>query len=366
MKSKTKYGSKLTTRFIVKLITLIFTYTLLLMIGWIMGRLICQSFTWSYDDFLYQLLTGIGYNLFSMAFIWLVGCIIIFYIVLRQTLGYIDSIVEASEKLIEINDEWIELPDDLADVGEKMNQVKQQSIKNIRLAKEAEQKKNDLIVYLAHDLKTPLTSVIGYLELLKEEPDLPMKQRIKYTNITLDKAYRLEELMNEFFEIARFNDINIVLMKKTLNLKLMLQQLVDEFYPVINEQNKHIIIDCDDQITCYADPDKLSRVFNNVIKNAISYSFENTDIQIVAHCENEMITVSVQNTGFTIPKDKLDSIFEKFYRLDDARNTSHGGAGLGLAIAKEIISLHGGKISATSENDKTTFTLIFPQNQKTS
>ena len=167
--------------------------------------------------------------------------------------------------------------------------------------------------------------------------------------------------MNEFFEIARFNDTKIVLMKKNLNLKFMLEQIIDEFYPMTNEQSKKIVINCDDDITCYADTDKLSRVFNNVIKNAISYSFENTEININALCIDDMITVSIQNEGYTIPEDKLNSIFEKFYRLDDSRKTSGGGAGLGLAIAKEIISLHGGTITAESKNNITTFTLKFPK-----
>lgn len=150
-------------------------------------------------------------------------------------------------------------------------------------------------------------------------------------------------------------------MKKNLNLKFMLQQLIDEFYPITNEQNKNIVINCDDKIMCYADPDKLSRVFNNIIKNAISYGFENTEIQINVSCDTEFITISIQNDGYTIPEDKLNSIFEKFYRLDSSRNTRNGGAGLGLAIAKEIITLHGGTITAKSNNNITTFILTIPQ-----
>ena len=153
-------------------------------------------------------------------------------------------------------------------------------------------------------------------------------------------------------------------MKKNLNLKFMFEQIIDEFYPLTNEQNKSIIINCDDNITCWADPDKLSRVFNNVIKNAISYSFENTQIKIDVKCKNETIIVSIQNEGYTIPEQKLSSIFEKFYRIDDSRTTSTGGTGLGLAIAKEIITLHGGIIEAKSSENITTFTLIFPQNNK--
>lgn len=361
MKLNDKYGNNLTKRFLLKLISMIAGYTMFLIVGWFVAQYICRLFVWFDNDLLYKILVNIGYNIFSIALIWLSGCIVIFYIILRQTLGYIDSIVEASELLITNNDEWIKLPKDLEDVENRMNAIKQQSIKNIKIAKESEQKKNDLIVYLAHDLKTPLTSIIGYLELLKEAPDLPIKQRVKYTNLTLDKAYRLEELMNEFFEIAKFNDVNIVLMKKNLNLKLMFDQLIDEFYPLINEQNKKIIVTCDSQVTCFADPDKLSRVFDNVIKNAIFYSFENTDILINVTCTDNTVNILIQNEGYTIPENKLNSIFEKFYRLDDSRNSKNGGAGLGLAIAKEIITLHNGNISAKSSNNITTFILELPK-----
>lgn len=277
-------------------------------------------------------------------------------------------ITEISQKLriymnnsVDINDLFSR---EQAEISAQLIEVKSTLLHNEQTLKAETERKNDLIVYLAHDLKTPLTSVIGYLELLKETPDLPIEQRLKYTDITLEKAYRLEELMNEFFEIAKFNDTKIVLMKKSLNLKFMLQQIIDEFYPITNEQSKNILINCNDKMMFYADPDKISRALNNVIKNAISYSFENTEIKINVSCDNEFITISIQNEGYTIPEDKLNSIFEKFYRLDDARTTSNGGAGLGLAIAKEIITLHGGNISAKSNNNITTFTLSIPQNKQ--
>ncbi len=299
-----------------------------------------------------------------LCLILILGIAFLSYRLLKKTYSYISALEIASSQLLDKNVEYIQLPAELADISTQMNHLKHEAEDNERLAKESEQKKNDLIVYLAHDLKTPLTSVIGYLELLKETPDLPMEQRVKYTNITLEKAYRLEDLMNEFFEIAKFNDTNLVLMKKNLNLKFLLQQLIDEFYPMTSEQGKKIIIYCEDNLTCFADPDKLSRVLNNVIKNAISYSFEHTDIIIHVTCVNEEIYISVQNEGYTIPENKLNSIFEKFYRLDDSRGTHTGGAGLGLAIAKEIITLHGGTIGAESKDNKTTFLIAFPQYQK--
>ena len=336
------------------------------------------DFQWIYDispDFYYNI-KNIFYAIYYtqdisvfifIAILWCIPVIcisLILYRMLKKSYSYISELENASKQLLDKNIDFIQLRPELSDIADKMNHLKREAEKNEQLAKESEQRKNDLIVYLAHDLKTPLTSVIGYLELLKESPDLPINQRAKYTNITLDKAYRLEELMNEFFEIARFNDTKIVLMKKNLNLKLMLEQIIDEFYPLTNEQNKKIIIKCNNNINCYADPDKLSRVFNNVIKNAISYSFENTNIEINAYTENNIINISIKNEGYTIPKEKLESIFEKFYRLDNARNTTTGGAGLGLAIAKEIITLHGGNITAKSENNITTFTLSLPINNK--
>ena len=336
------------------------------------------DFQWIYDmspDFYYNI-KNIFYAIYYthdisvfifIAILWCIPVIcisLILYRMLKKSYSYITELENASKQLLDKNIDFIQLRPELSDIADKMNHLKREAEKNEQLAKESEQRKNDLIVYLAHDLKTPLTSVIGYLELLKESPDLPINQRAKYTNITLDKAYRLEELMNEFFEIARFNDTKIVLMKKNLNLKLMLEQIIDEFYPLTNEQNKRIIIKCNNNINCYADPDKLSRAFNNVIKNAISYSFENTNIEINAYTENNIINISIKNEGYTIPKEKLESIFEKFYRLDNARNTTTGGAGLGLAIAKEIITLHGGNITAKSQNNITTFTLSLPINKK--
>ena len=312
---------------------------------------------WFYFFFLYGRFTNF------MLIFYIAGISIFLYKSLKKDFYYISELGKASNQLLDKNIEYIQLPPELKEIETRLNHLKLECEKNERLAKESEQRKNDLIVYLAHDLKTPLTSVIGYLELLKDTPDLSIELRMKYTNITLDKAYHLEDLMNEFFEIAKFNDSNIVLMKKNLNLKFMLEQLVDEFFPLANEQNKEIVIDCDEGINCYADPDKLSRVFNNVIQNAISYSFENTKIIINAFCENGLITVSIQNEGYTIPENKLASIFEKFYRLDDSRSTSNGGAGLGLAIAKEILNLHGGTIQAKSKDNKTTFILTIPQNK---
>lgn len=223
------------------------------------------------------------------------------------------------------------------------------------------ERKNDMIAYLAHDLKTPLTSVVGYLSLLDEASDMPAAQRAKYIHISLEKALRLEKLINEFFEITRYNFNEIVLEKETTDLHYMLVQMSDEFYPVLKEHGNTIKLKCDENVTIYADAAKLARVFNNILKNAIAYSEAGTPILIQTKQTAHDVCISFQNSGKTIPRQKLERIFEKFFRLDDARTSNTGGAGLGLAIAKEIVTQHGGTISADSENGLTTFYVTLPR-----
>lgn len=251
-------------------------------------------------------------------------------------------------------------PEKYHDVADYAATLKDQIKHNEEMLVAESQRKNDLIAYLAHDLKTPLTSVIGYISLLKEAPDMPVEQRVKYTDIALEKALRLESLINEFFDITRYNLHEILLEEETFDLGYMLMQMADEFYPVLEQHGKTVSIHADEDLPIVADSAKLARVFNNILKNAVAYSYDNTEIEIHAEKQENVIRVSISNFGKTIPKQKLDMIFEKFYRLDDARSTNTGGAGLGLAIAKEIVAAHGGMISVTSEKQITTFTVELP------
>ena len=251
-------------------------------------------------------------------------------------------------------------PPKYEDVADYAATLKDQINHNEEMLVAESARKNDLIAYLAHDLKTPLTSVIGYISLLKEAPDMPMEQRAKYTNIALEKAMRLESLINEFFDITRYNLHEIMLEEETFDLGYMLMQMADEFYPVLEQHGKSITIHAAEDLPITADSAKLARVFNNILKNAVAYSYDNTEIDIHAQMQSNTIHVSISNFGKTIPKQKLDMIFEKFYRLDDARSSNTGGAGLGLAIAKEIVVAHGGTISVTSEKQVTTFTVELP------
>ncbi len=273
---------------------------------------------------------------------------------------YFDEISAGMGKLAEESDAEITLSPELGFMENTLNQLKNNLEKQKKAALDAEQRKNDLVVYLAHDIKTPLTSVIGYLNLLDEAPDMPAEQKAKYVGITLEKAYRLEQLINEFFEITRFNLQTIVLNKEKINLQFMLQQMADEFYPMLTPQGKQVFVNVPDGLALWGDADKLARVFNNILKNAIAYSYENSVIDIFAQQQDKNIVITFRNQGNPIPQGKLDTIFEKFYRLDTARSTSTGGVGLGLAIAKEIVTAHDGTISVESNPENTTFTVKLP------
>lgn len=327
------------------------------------------DFQWLYNIFphLYDLLDNIyelvferAYFIFIIFGITLIIVLSLLYKLLNKIFSYVFAVSESADKLFDKNVEYINLPPEMVEVEKKLNHFKTEAIKNERLARENEQKKDELIVYLAHDIKTPLTSMIGYLSLLSEIKDMPQEQRNRYIDIALDKSYRLEDLINELFDVARFNSEKIVSEKEEINLNLMLEQIADDFYPTLKEMNKKINFTSDEKTILYADPDKLSRVFNNLIKNAVNYSKENTDIDISILNKENQATVKITNKGKQIPKEKLDKIFEKFYRLDSSRTSKTGGSGLGLAIAKEIVELHGGRIYAESDMKETTFSVILP------
>lgn len=229
-----------------------------------------------------------------------------------------------------------------------------------RLAEQSEKRKNDLVMYLAHDLKTPLTSILGYMELLQNTAELTEETKKKYMAVVSTKAERLEELLDEFFEITRYNLTQITLVKSRINLSRMMEQLIFEFQPMFMERNLTYKYETEQDILYYCDADRIQRVFANLLKNAIHYSFEGTTIFITLRKDSEKLEVVFENEGNTIPKEKLSQIFEQFFRLDSARGTKTGGTGIGLAIAKEIVELHGGDITAFSEDNRIRFSVRLP------
>lgn len=300
----------------------------------------------------------------SEIWLFLIAVMGVFFMIFRRYLDsiskYFKEINRGIDTLVNEDANDIGLPPELASTERKINSIRHTLTKRKTDAELAEQRKNDLVMYLAHDLKTPLSSVIGYLNLLRDENQISEELREKYLSISLDKAERLEELINEFFEITRFNLSNITLVYSKINLTMMLEQLGHEFKPMLAGKNLKCEFDVQPDMMLSCDANKLQRVFDNVLRNAVSYCYENTTIQVNARQAEDHVLIQVINEGDTIPGERLERIFEQFYRLDVSRSSSTGGAGLGLAIAREIVELHHGQITARSENGITSFEVTLP------
>lgn len=319
---------------------------------------------------LLQYISSLSHNPVIQYLQWRVDVLFILYLILglpcifcyfwKKPWKYLQEVITATQTVYEQNNHSVSLSEPLREVEHQMNEIKMSILLNQQAAKEAENKKNELVMCLAHDIRTPLTTVIGYLSLLDEASNMPEEQRKKYVGIALEKAERLENLINELFEITRYYTNTVQLEKRQIDIYALLSQVIDDFYPVLSARGNTTKISSEDNLFVLGDPEKLARVFNNLLKNAAAYSYPNTEISISAEKKKNEVIVIFKNYGTTIPTEQLTTIFERFNRLDNARMSDTGGAGLGLSIAKEIVHLHGGKIVAQSSNETIIFTIILP------
>jgi two-component system sensor histidine kinase VanS len=287
----------------------------------------------------------------------IIGFFGIFYFYWKKPWNYLNEVIDATETVYEKSAKGITLSAPLHEVESRMNQIKLSVLTSEKSVAQAEEKKNELVMYLAHDIRTPLTTVIGYLNLLDEAPDMPSEQRKKYIGIALNKSERLDVLINELFDLTRYNSKAVSLHKTEVDISCLLSQIADEFYPALSANGNTVNVSAEDGLTLSADTEMLARMFGNLLKNAASYSDAGTEIIISAKKENEFAVVKFQNTGETISPENLQKMFDKFSRLDQARTSETGGTGLGLSIAKEIVELHGGMITAQSK-DRTITVLV--------
>ena len=323
--------------------------------------LVCRSITWYVSNPIYWFLQWVrAYIVLVCVAVVLIGWVIISYFFISAPVKQLHALIAAARHLAQPTQEPIVLPAGMQEVEVQLNLIREEALRTQQAAREAEQRKNDLVVYLAHDLKTPLTSVIGYLTLLRDEPQLSPELRTRYTGVALDKAERLEDLVNEFFDITRFNLTHLELEKRPVDLSRMLQQMASEFEPVLSQHRLTCALDLPARLEHLCDPDKLARVFDNLLRNACYYALPDTVVRISGQENGDEVVLTFANQGRTIPQEKLDRIFEQFFRLDSARSSGTGGAGLGLAIAREIVELHGGTISARSGEGEIVFIIRLP------
>ena len=262
------------------------------------------------------------------------------------------------EKLIEVNAEG-----DMKNLANNINNISAQ-LKDIMLEERRAQKtKNDLITNVSHDLRTPLTSIIGYLELIDSDKYKDEVELRYYINIAYEKSKGLSLLINDLFELTKMQNSTITLAKSQINLVDLLGQLVAYFKYEFEKANMESRIDfSDDRLIVYGDARKLVRAFENLLSNSIKYGKDGHYIDVITRIENSMAVVQIVNYGEEIPSIDLPYIFDRFYRVEKSRNREIGGSGLGLAITKNIIELHNGSISASSNDNKTIFEVRLPLN----
>ncbi len=286
---------------------------------------------------------------------------VVAFLVIKKENKYIDKVFNSINSILDDPELEIRMSNDLELLEVELNKIRMNVLENKTRAKDEENKRNDLIMYMAHDLKTPLTSVIGYLTLLKDEKKISKEMSDKYIDIALNKALRVEELTNQFFEITRYNLHEMELNKNNIDLTLLVDQLVDECYPMLQDKKLELNVVRKKKIMFNGDGDLLARAFGNLIKNAINYSIPNTKIEINIKDDKDSLELTFKNIGDKIPDYKLEKIFEKFYRADESRTSSSGGAGIGLSITKDIIELHDGSISVKNDDKYIIFTIVLPK-----
>ncbi|MEW4411300.1 HAMP domain-containing sensor histidine kinase [Clostridium sp. AN503] len=294
----------------------------------------------------------------------LVGIVIFsatFLLLQEKSIAYISRISDAISDISEGNlNTSVEVvgDDEFASMAENLNKMVEDIRKLMDKEREAERTKNELITNVAHDLRTPLTSIIGYLELLSGKVTLPPEMQKKYIDIAYGKAKRLEKLIEDLFGFTKMNYGKLSMHVAKVDIIKLLSQLLEESYP--NFADKGLSYELQSNVPAKvitADGNLLARLFDNLINNAIKYGADGKRVIVKVTAASSTVQVSVTNYGYVIPAEELPLIFDKFYRVEQSRSTHTGGTGLGLAIVKNIVDMHGGTITVKSDLNGTVFTV---------
>ena len=284
-----------------------------------------------------------------------------FMLLQEQSVAYISRISDAIRNISEgdLNTSVDVIGDDeFSSMAENLNKMVEDIRTLMDKEREAERTKNELITNVAHDLRTPLTSIIGYLELLSGKAVLPPEMQKKYIDIAYGKAKRLEKLIEDLFGFTKLNYGKISMHVSKVDIIKLLSQLLEEAYP--NFADKGLSYELQSNVPARiitADGNLLARLFDNLINNAIKYGADGKRVLVKVHAGSETVQVSVTNYGYVIPAEELPLIFDKFYRVEQSRSTHTGGTGLGLAIVKNIVDMHGGMVNVKSDLNGTVFTV---------
>ena len=302
-----------------------------------------------------------GWILLLMGILVFVLC---FYYLIHDYMKYIRIIANGIKDIAQGNFDT-EIPvrslDEFGEMASYLNQM-QENIKGImERERVAEHTKNDLISSVAHDLRTPLTSIIGYLGWVREQPDLDERTRQKYLDIAYRKAQHLEQLTNELFGFVKLEHREMSMHVGILDIRQLLEQLLDECYPSFEKYGLENEFICqEERIMMEGDGNLLARLFENLLNNAVKYGKDGKLIRVELEKKIESAVIKVINYGYVIPEQEIGKLFQKFYRIEHSRSQDTGGTGLGLAIVEQIVQLHHGTISVKSDLQGTVFEVVLP------
>lgn len=289
-----------------------------------------------------------------------------FYLLQHNDFKFIDRISAAMKEISSGNlDTKIEVmgDDEFSEMAFRLNEMAKSLKKYMERERESEKEKNEFITSIAHDLRTPLTSIMGYLDLVVNNENLQEDKRKEYIRISYDKSIKLKQLTEEFFHFTRMGHREVELNLEKVDMVKLMEQLLNEFYPQFSENNLAFELKTNvDRMVIEGDPNLLVRVFENLINNAIKYGFEGKRVDVIIDGHLDFCNIAVVNYGKIIPAGELPLIFQKFYRVEQSRSRQTGGTGLGLAIAKEVVEKHGGSIHVTSDRNGTRFIVKLNKN----
>lgn len=250
------------------------------------------------------------------------------------------------------------------EIGEIVLQVNHMSDEIERLMKserEALQANKDMIACVAHDLRTPLTSIIGYLQLAIDIDKYTSQERQKYACIAMRKATRMQGLIEELFSYTKLMSGEISLHRSNIDIVKLVEQMTEEFYPLFMENNLEYSLKQNvHSLVMEVDGELIARAVSNLISNAVKYGKDGKAVYIEIEQYEKELQLRVTNFGLMIPEESIEHIFDKFYRVENSRSSQTGGTGLGLNIAQEIAILHGGRITVKSGIKGTCFTIALP------
>lgn len=298
-----------------------------------------------------------------MAFISIIIFIFLFFLLTRRKIRYLEELASGIKKISGGNLDYrigVSGNDELALVASELNFMACELKDYFEREKNLEKSKSELIINVSHDLKSPLTAVIGYLSLLNEKKYDGDDAMSDYIERAYQKSLRIKGFLQELLDFTSLTSEDTKLNKQYISLNNLLEQLIGEYMSIFEQNRLQVIkrIDCDD-IYVNVDPDQIIRVFENLLSNSLRYSPKPGEIRISLEKRLEGPVFSISNKCEEIKCDELEKLFEKFYRLEKSRSEKTGGTGLGLAIAKRIADLHGGKIWAEYEADEITFFVAF-------